>query len=139
MTTAVTARPQAPGRTADRIGRGLLVLDAVAALGAFAGGIATLAVAADDRLLVEGWRTFGFLVFAAMWTMLALRPRRSPGVWELILLHKVAMALFALAILPAPEAGTSLVVDVGLIVTTAAAYVLCRGWLSWRVWRDAPS
>lgn len=142
MSTAVSARPArpaAPGRVADRIGRGLLVLCALAALATFAAGFATIAAAPDDRLVVEAWRTFGFGIFAAMWVMLALRPRRSPGIWELVLLHKIALSVFALTVLPAPGAGEALVADASLVVVTVIAYVLCRGWLSWGVWRDAPS
>ncbi|MDD7966014.1 hypothetical protein [Actinomycetospora lemnae] len=126
------ARPDAPGRTADRVGRGLLVLDALAALAAFAGGLAAVATAPPDLLVVEGWRTFGYLVFVGLWTMLVLRPRGAPGVWELVFLHKIAMVVFALVVLDAPGAVTALGVDAVLIVTTAVAYVLTRGWLSWR-------
>ncbi|GAA4866520.1 hypothetical protein [Actinomycetospora straminea] len=130
--TPAPARPGVPSRTADRVGRGLLVLDALAALAAFAGGLAAIATAPPDLLVVEGWRTFGYLVFVGLWTMLVLRPRGAPGVWELVFLHKVAMVVFTLAVLDAPGAVTALGVDAVLVVTTAVAYVLTRGWLSWR-------
>ncbi|GAA4940704.1 hypothetical protein EV188_112187 [Actinomycetospora succinea] len=139
MTTAVHARPGAPARTADRIGRGLLLLAAVSSVAAFVGGLATMAAAPPDRPVVEGWRTFGFLVFTGLWVLLALRPRTSPGLWELVFLHKIAMVVLTLAVLDVPEAATALVVDATLVVVTAIAYVLTRGWLSWTVWRDTPA
>jgi len=64
--------------------------------------------------------------------MLALWPRSLPGVWELVFLHKIAVTVYAIVILGAPEAGTAAVVDATLVVTTALAYLLCRGWQSWR-------
>lgn len=128
----MTTTNPAPSRIADRVGRGLLALCAIATLGAFASGVAVIAAAPDDRLMVEGWRTLGYLVFAGLWTMLALRPRSVPGVWELVFLHKIAVSVYAFLILGAPEAGTAAVVDSLLVVITAAAYVLCRGWESWR-------
>lgn len=45
--------PVAPSRTADRIGRALLVLAAVASVGAFADGLATIAAASP--VLCRGW------------------------------------------------------------------------------------
>ncbi|WP_328646928.1 hypothetical protein OHS58_01880 [Amycolatopsis sp. NBC_00348] len=45
----------------------------------FVHGLFLMAATTDDRLMVEGRRTFGYLVFTAMWTMLALRPRQVGG------------------------------------------------------------
>ncbi|WP_083958466.1 hypothetical protein [Herbidospora mongoliensis] len=82
------------------------LVDEFASMVAFAGGVMNIVNAGDDRLMAEGWRTLGYLVFAA---------------------------IFAFAIGAVPEAQVASVVDLGLVVTTVAAYVLCKGWLSWRV------
>ncbi|MBT2227178.1 hypothetical protein [Nonomuraea sp. NEAU-A123] len=128
----MTATLPSPATWADRTGRALMAVDAVATLVAFAGGVMNMVNASDDRLMVEGWRTFGYLVFAGMWAMLALRPRRHPGFWELILLQKILVTIWAFAIGAVPEAQTASFIDLGLVVTTILAYVLCRGWYAWR-------
>lgn len=130
MTTAT--RPTAPASWADRTGRILLAIDAIATLGAFAQGITRIVDAADEQLLTEAWRTLAYLVFAGMWALLAVAPRRQRGMWELILVHKIAFTLFAVVSIGKPEAAQSAVIDGFLVVTTVAAYVLCRGWHTWR-------
>lgn len=130
--TSTTSTRADPAPWADRIGRGLMVLDALATLVAFAGGIVVMAGAADDRSMVEGWRTFGYLLCAGLWVVIAVRPRRSPGIWELLLLQKILVTIWAFAIFGAPESVQSAFVDLFLVVTTAVAYVLCRAWLGWR-------
>lgn len=134
MTTA-TAAPAAVTPTssrADRAGRALMALNAVAALAAFASGLAITAGVTDDRLISEFWRTLAYLVFAGIWTVLAVAPRRHPGLWELLLLHKGAVTVFSFVmwdrLADAPETA---LVDLGVTVTTLAAYVLCRGWRAW--------
>lgn len=113
-----------------------MAFDAVATMGAFAGGIPRIIDAPDEFLLTEIWRTLAYLVFAGLWTMLALEPRRQRGTWELVLLHKITFTIFAIALLGKPEAAQSAWVDGTLVVTTVAAYFLCRGWYGWR--RTAP-
>jgi hypothetical protein len=121
-----------PAPWADRVGRGLLAIDAVATLVVFVTGIMALPDVPDDRMITEAWRTFAYIVFAGLWTMLAIAPRRQRGVWELVLAQKIAITVFAFAAGDLPEARSTFFVDLTLVVTTGLAYVLCRGWYGWR-------
>jgi peptidoglycan/LPS O-acetylase OafA/YrhL len=129
----VSATVGRPAPWADRTGRGLVAFDAVATLVAFADGVMKMGDMPDDRLLTEAWRTFAYLVFAGLWALLAVAPRRQRGLWELVLLHKIVFTVFAFAMIgDVPEAQTTGLIDLGLVVTTGLAYVLCRGWYAWR-------
>lgn len=116
----------------DRIGRAVLLLVTVSTLGAFVQGLFVLAAAAPDRVFVEGWRTFGYLVFAGLFALLAVRPRTSPLIWELVVVQKAAVTAVGYLNITAFEAVPSAHVDLALVVATVAAWILCRGWLSWR-------
>ncbi|MBA2813284.1 hypothetical protein E0500_039715 [Streptomyces sp. KM273126] len=59
--------------------------------------------AADDRIVIESWRTFEYVVFAGLWTVLALWPRRIPGLFELVLFQKTAVTVLAFAVWGVPE------------------------------------
>ena len=135
MTTAPPLVDAPPTRRLDLIGRGLMAFNAVITFAVFVNGLFLMAAASDDRLMVEGWRTFGYLVFSAMWALLALRPRAVPGIWELVIMHKVAMSSWAMIILHTAEAPLAAIADSVLSVTTIFAYVVCRGWQSWRLFR----
>ncbi|HEV7975456.1 hypothetical protein [Amycolatopsis sp.] len=128
----VAASVYTPSDRADRVGRGLAVFASLATVGAFAGGIIAMTTAGDDRLWVEGWRTFTYLVFAGLFALLAVRPRQVPDVWELVLAGKSALVVFAVIVGDIPEAQQAGIVDFGLVVVVALAYVLCRGWQAWR-------
>lgn len=129
---AIGTRPE-PGRRADNAGRVIMALNAVAALAAFASGIAITAGVTDDRLISELWRTLAYIVFAGIWTLLAVAPRRHAGLWELLLFHKGAITVYGFLmwdrLADAPETA---LIDLGVTVTTLAAYVLCRGWRAWQ-------
>jgi hypothetical protein len=134
MTTTATPTVVAPPRRGpDRVGRAIMALNAVAALAAFASGLVITAGVTDDRLISEMWRTLAYVVFAGIWTLLAVAPRRHPGLWELLLFHKGAVTVYSFAmwdrLADAPETA---LVDLVVTVTTAVAYVLCRGWRAWR-------
>ncbi|GAA1652067.1 hypothetical protein [Actinoplanes couchii] len=117
----------------DRIGRALMGLDAVFTVVAVVNGFTLMAVATDETIIVEGWRTFGFIVFVGLWALIAVWPRRVPGVWELILIHKVLVTGLALTVLDsASGAAETAWIDGWLVISTAVAYVLCRGWQAWR-------
>jgi hypothetical protein len=128
----VNATVAGPTALADRIGRGLLGLCSVATLGAFAQGIQIMTEVPDERVITEAWRTFAYIVFAGLWAMLAIAPRRQRGVWELVLVQKIAITVFALIAFDLPDAQKTFVVDLSLVLATALAYVLCRGWYGWR-------
>ncbi|MEV8378827.1 hypothetical protein AB0P21_39185 [Kribbella sp. NPDC056861] len=119
---------------ADKTGRGLLALCALATLGAFANGVSILFDVAPDRLMSEAWRTLAYLVFVGLLTMIIVAPRNQRGPWELIFLHKIAITVFGIvaAMSNTPDAANTWPIDAGLVVATAIAYVLCRGWQGWR-------
>ncbi|MFI1221289.1 MULTISPECIES: hypothetical protein [unclassified Streptomyces] len=135
MTTAPLAVHSTPSRRWDRIGRGLMALNSAVTFAVFVNGLFLMADASDDRMMVEGWRTFGYLVFSAMWAMLAYRPRQAPAIWEMVIFHKVAAAVLAFTILDTTEGAQSSITDTTVAALTIFAYVVCRGWESWRVLR----
>lgn len=114
------------------------VLMAVAALAAglsAVSAVAGLSSAGAGTALVEAWRAYGLVVFAGLFALLAWRPSAYPGVWELVIFHK--LALTATAFLEPFEASaadrsTILVWDGVLSVLLLTAYVGCRGWRAWR-------
>ncbi|MFI5779312.1 hypothetical protein [Nocardia sp. NPDC051570] len=133
MTTATISVHSTLSRRWDRIGRGLMALNSVVAFAVFINGCFQMADVSDDRLMVEGWRTLGFLVFSAMWAMLAYRPRQVPAIWEMVIFHKVAAAVLAFTILDTTEGMQSAITDSTIAALTIFAYIVCRGWESWRV------
>jgi hypothetical protein len=141
VTTASLTVRSTPSRRWDRIGRGLMALNSVVTFVVFINGFFLMADASDDRLMVEGWRTFGYLVFSAMWAMLAYRPRQVPAIWEMVIFHKVAATVLAFTILDTTEGAQSSITDSSVAALTIFAYVVCRGWESWRVIKrdDAPT
>lgn len=121
-----------PAPWADRIGRTLLALCALSTLVAFADGITRIANAPAEYVLTEFWRTTAYLVFAGLWAFLAAAPRTQRGMWELLLLHKVLVTVHAIAYIDLPYAVRTAWIDGAVVVATAVAFVLCRGWYTWR-------
>jgi len=81
--------------------------------------------------IAETWRLYGLAVFAGLFALLALRPLRYRGVWELVLLSKMALTVTALAYVwhgGIENAGSTAGWDGGLTLILAAAYLCCRGW-----------
>lgn len=68
-----------PLPAADRIGRILLAVRAVATLGAFVDGSLRISDAPDDFVLTEFRRTTAYLVFAGLWALLAVAPGPNGG------------------------------------------------------------
>lgn len=114
------------------IAKVLMLLLAVSALGAFAGGIGDVRAAPAATQFVEAWRTLGFLVFAGLFALLALYPRAIPGLWELTFLHKAGMALFAFLVAKNdPHAMVAGYIDLALAGVTAVSYFLAEGYRNW--------
>jgi hypothetical protein len=116
----------------DRLGRGLMWFAALGAFTAFLSGIPAVKMAGSVTVWVETWRLVGFLVFAGMFVLLALRPRKSAGIWELAFFHKAAMAISALVLVGAREANMAGAIDGLLAILLVASYILTRGWLGWK-------
>lgn len=114
-------------RWQDALGRAFMGLACLGALTAFFGSIATIQAALVETVWVETWRLFGLLVFAAMFALLAVRPRLSPALWALTFLHKTAMGLSAFMLSRAPDAISAAAVDARPAVLIAIAYAGTRG------------
>ncbi|MBF9234959.1 hypothetical protein [Microvirga alba] len=112
----------------------IMGLCAVAALSAFVSAIPAVGTAAASGKIVEAWRCLGFFLFAGLFALLAIYPRRLPGLWELVFLHKAGMAIFAVSILgtAALDAPVTAIADGILALLTLVSYVLARGYEAWR-------
>ena len=113
------------------------ILMLVAALGALYALITSIGVAAasgPDTQQVEWWRVFGFLMFTGLFVLLAFWPRRYPGLWELLILDKAALTVVEAVLIKnnAADAVTTAEADGILTVILLAAYLLSRGYRSWR-------
>lgn len=83
-------------------------------------------------MVVEAWRTYGFLVFAGLFVLLAVRPRHYAGAWELVIFHKGATSVTAALVGGrAAAASTAAVVDGVLATMTMVAYFLAKGYAGW--------
>jgi hypothetical protein len=120
----------------DRVAMVLMILASTGAVFAFGGAVLTVVDADSATAVVEAWRMLGFLVFAGLFLLLALRPRNYPGLWELAILHKGGMTIIS-AILSrdgATDAGSVAVFDGILVLMIIAAYMLSQGYRSWQRW-----
>ena len=128
----------ATARRLDFIGRGLMALLSLSTVYAFIDGCRLVAAAGDDRVWVEFWRTTAYLVFVGLFAMLAIAPRTRWGIWELVFGQKVAVTIFGLLNFDVNEARRDATTDLVLVIVTAVAYVLCRGWYTWRSQATVP-
>jgi hypothetical protein len=120
----------------DCISMILMLIASVGAIFAFIGAVSTVIDAGSAVAVVETWRMLGFLVFAGLFLILALRPRGYPGIWELAIFHKGGMAVIAMMLArgDATDAGSVAVFDGILVVMIIAAYMLSKGYTSWQRW-----
>jgi len=83
---------------------------------------------------VETWRMFGFLMFAGVFVLLGLWPRRLPGQWELTIANKVGLTVAEALLIGNHAAGAQFAAtaDGILSVLLIAAYLLSRGYTTWR-------
>ena len=115
----------------QRIARYALWLAALGAGVSAVSSASTLWQAGSATIVVETWRAYGYLVFAGLFALLALRPHRYRGVWELVIANKIALTATALGYAVhggIAGSGTIIVWDGGLSVVLIVAYILCRGW-----------
>lgn len=124
-------------RGRDRVATVLLLLAALGALFSFVDAIGAAMAADPGARVTESWRMYGFLVFAGLFVLLALRPRRSPGVREPVIFHKTAVAVTAAALVRggAEDAATVAAADGVLAVVLITAYFLSRGYSDWTMLR----
>ncbi|HLJ33300.1 MAG TPA: hypothetical protein VKU38_06610 [Ktedonobacteraceae bacterium] len=110
-----------------------MLLAAAGALVSFMGSVNVVAIAGPTTQVVEIWRMYGFVVFTGIYVLLAFWPRHYPGIWELAILDKAALAVTGLVLLGrgVEDAGTILIFDGSLAVMTIAAYILVKGYTSW--------
>ena len=115
--------------------RTAMIIMLLAALGAFLSFVSSLSLvggADPDRKIVESWRMLGFLVFAGLFVLLALRPRQYPGVWELAIFHKAGMTVLALTVLATATGASTIVLADGLLaVILIISYLLIRAYAGW--------
>jgi hypothetical protein len=133
--TSVTEAPAAVSRRGPRrreaIARWLLWIAAAGAAASAAASVSIIWQAGGATTVVETWRAYGYLVFAGLFVLLALRPHGYRGVWELVIANKLALTATALAFAARGGiAGTGTIItgDGGLSVLLIAAYLTCRGW-----------
>jgi hypothetical protein len=119
----------------DRTAMILMLLAFGGAFISFLSGIGESVAASPATQVVEIWRTCGFDLFSGLFLLLALFPRRYPGIWELVILDKAALAFTGLILLghAIKDASTILFSDGTLALIIVLAYVLTRGYNGWAI------
>jgi len=118
---------------ADRIAAVLLLLCALVALISFIAGIQKFAVLSPAMRMAETWRLFGLIVFVGLFVLLAFWPRHYAGIWELVIFHKVVIAIASLAIQSGAQ--RMVIIDVLIALFVIIAYFLTRGYSAWAALR----
>ena len=112
------------------------VLLGVAAAGAFTSFVLQVGPTMDAgpaTQAVEAWRTVGLAAFAGFFALLAWRPLAYPGVFEIAIASKAALAVLGLTALPSADHASEFVDFDGILaVVLVAAYLLVDGWTAWR-------
>jgi uncharacterized transporter YbjL len=118
----------------DRIATILMLVSALGALFAFITAIGAVQTAGPATQQVETWRLFGFLMFAGVFVLLGIWPRRLPGLWELTIANKVGLTLVEALLIRTNAVGAQFaaISDAILCVFLVAAYLLSRGYTAWR-------
>lgn len=115
----------------EKIGRALMWLAVLGAVGAAGTALLTVLDAGGATKVVETWRLYGLIVFAGLFALLMLRPHHYKGVWEITIASKLAMTVTAIGYAAhGGITGTGPIIgwDGGLTAVLIAAYVCCRGW-----------
>ncbi|GHO42052.1 hypothetical protein [Ktedonospora formicarum] len=123
----------------DRTAMVLMLLAFAGALFSFLSGLGESVAASPITQVVEIWRTYGFGLFSGLFLLLAFFPRRYPGIWELAILNKAALAFTGLILLGhgTKDASTILFFDGALTLIIALAYILTRGYSGWATFKTA--
>jgi hypothetical protein len=118
----------------DRIATVLMLVSALGALYAFITAIGAVQTAGPATQQVETWRMFGFLMFAGVFILLGVWPRRLPGLWELTIVNKVGLTVAEAFLIGNNAAGAQFtaISDGILSAFLVAAYLLSRGYSAWR-------
>lgn len=132
-------KPISPRRR--KVAAGILVLAALGAIVSFVVAASSIHTAGSETFVVESWQLFGFLMFAGIFLLLAYRPDQYPGVWELVIFHKAAVAIFVLAVgSNAVGAASVAIIDGILAIALIGAYLLVGGYRNWnRIRESAPA
>ena len=127
-----------PSLLRDKIAKYIMVALGVSTLGAFANAAVEMGTVAPDRVVAHVWEMLAYPVFAGLFTLLGLYPRRMPGLWELVLFQKLGITGFSLISLGAAHGVLSsdnpmnrLMIDAVLVGLTIVGYVLAKGWRAW--------
>lgn len=129
---------QEPGALPVMRGRVVRVLMGLASVSALAAAVTAIGAVADvdaSALMVETWRMYGFVVFAALFALLAWRPLQYPWLWEIVIVNKLLLAVtaggYATGVIGPGEvdgATAALVADSVVVAVLVSAYLVCRGW-----------
>jgi hypothetical protein len=116
----------------DLLARILLVVSALGAIGSI-WAAADAVGKADQALQVTAVHDVAsFPVYAALFLLLAWRPRGLPGVWEILIAQKAIVGLvLVIGYREADGAIFTGTVDIVLTIILAAAYVAAQGWRAW--------
>jgi hypothetical protein len=119
-------------RLRDRIAMVLMLVSAIGALYAFATAVGVAAQAGAATQQVEAWRAVTFSLFAAIFVLLAIWPRRYPWLWEIVIVNKVALTLVEALLITkhATNADTTAIADAVLSVLLITSYFLSRGYVA---------
>ena len=132
--TESTSNSGADTSSRDGIATILMLLAAAAALYALVTGIGVAIGSGPDTQQVEWWRVLGYAMFVGVFILLAVSPRRYPGLWELVIADKAALTVVEVVLIRnnAANAVATAAADGSLTVILVAAYLLSRGYASWR-------
>jgi hypothetical protein len=110
-----------------------MLVSALGALYAFFTAIGAVQTAGPATRQVETWRMFGFLMFAGVFVLLGVWPRRLPGLWELTIANKVGLTIAEVALIGNQAVGAQFtaISDGVLSVFLIGAYLLSRGYTAW--------
>ncbi len=118
----------------NRIATALMILAILAALYAAVTAVGVALSTGPDTKQVEWWRAVGFMMFTGVFILLALNPRKYPGLWELTIVNKLLLTVIEVSLITenAANAQFSAMADGVLTVILVVAYVLSQGYRSWK-------